>query len=76
MALSFVAFSSPSQAQSCPGDCAGSGSVSIPGLIIGINIALGEDPLSRCPSFDINGDGRVRINEVIAAVRAALNGCP
>jgi hypothetical protein len=31
--------------------------------------------VSSCPAFDRNGDGTVAINEIIAAVNAALSGC-
>jgi hypothetical protein len=59
----------------CPGDCGGDGSVTVNELISGVNIALGNAPVSSCPAFDRNGDGEVSINELIAAVNAALNGC-
>lgn len=36
---------------------------------------MGEAPLDLCPPFDANGDGRVAINELIAAVNNALYGC-
>jgi len=38
-----------------------------------VNIALGNSPLSDCPSLDRNGDGIVTIDELIAAVRYALD---
>jgi len=41
-----------------------------------VNIALGNLPLSACPAFDVNGDGKVTINELIRAVNAALNSPP
>ena len=44
-------------------------------LIKGVNIALGTTSVDTCPSFDANGDGAVTINELIAAVNHALNGC-
>ena len=62
-------------APACAGDCSGDGSVAINELIAGVNIALGNSPVSSCPAFDRNGDGTVAINELIAAVNAALNGC-
>jgi hypothetical protein len=40
-----------------------------------VNIALGNTNAGACPSFDRNGDGTVSINELIAAVNAALAGC-
>ena len=62
-------------AQSCPGDCDGSGDVTINELIVMVNIALGSAPVSDCPTGDSDGDGAIAINEIIAAVNAALNGC-
>ena len=44
-------------------------------LIKGVNIALGTTSVDACPSFDADGDGAVTINELIAAVNRALNGC-
>jgi hypothetical protein len=56
-----------------PGDCNGDGVVTIDELILGVNIALGNLPLTDCPAFDTNRDGMVSIDELIAAVNAALN---
>ena len=65
----------PTPAPACVGDCDGSGAVAINELIIGVNIALGSQALTACPSFDPNHDGMVAINELIAAVNNALGGC-
>jgi len=62
-------------AQSCPGDCDGSGDVTINELIVMVNIALGSAPVSDCSTGDSDGNGAIAINEIIAAVNAALNGC-
>src|SRR5262245_48484659 len=59
----------------CVGDCSGDGTVAINELISGVNIALGNNPLSSCPAFDVNQSGMVEINELISAVNNALNGC-
>jgi hypothetical protein len=59
----------------CPGDCNGSGDVTVNELIVGVNIALGNTSASSCPAFDRNGDGTVSISELIAAVNAALSSC-
>jgi hypothetical protein len=56
-----------------PGDCNGDGQVSIDELILGVNIALGIQPVTACPAFDTNADGQVSIDELIAAVNVALN---
>jgi hypothetical protein len=64
-----------SMATSCIGDCGGGGEVSIDELIVGVNIALGNQSLTSCPAFDGNGDGQVTIDELISGVNNALNGC-
>src|SRR5262249_38553836 len=56
-----------------PGDCNGDGQVTIDELILGVNIALGTEPISACPAFDTHGDGQGWIDEPIAAVNVALN---
>jgi hypothetical protein len=60
---------------SCVGDCDGNGEVVINELVRGVNVALGNAPLTDCPSFDANRDGTVTINELVQAVNNALNGC-
>jgi hypothetical protein len=60
----------------CSGDCDASGRVTVDKLILGVNIALGQQLLDRCRSLDADGDGRVAINELIRAVGYALGGCP
>jgi hypothetical protein len=49
--------------------------VAINELIAAVAIALGDRPLSTCPLADMNGDQQVAINELIADVNNALNGC-
>ena len=75
MVVAAVVFSA-SAALACPGDCDGDGRVTIAELIRGVNIALGNAPLSNCPAFDLNANGAVAVNELIAAVNASLTGCP
>jgi hypothetical protein len=66
----------PAHAQdTCPGDCGDNGVVSVADIITMVNIALGDESIDACPSADVNGDGRVPIGEIIAAVQSALNGC-
>jgi hypothetical protein len=60
----------------CPGDCNGSGEVTIDELIRIVNIALGNQPVSNCLAGDLTGDGTIAINEIVTAVNAAINGCP
>lgn len=65
----------PTGGPGCPGDCDGSGMVSIAEIIRGVNIALGNALLSTCPAFDLDGNGEVSVNEIIAGVNRAQNGC-
>lgn len=60
----------------CAGDCDANRVVVIAELIRGVGIALGATAVGACPAFDRNGDLRVAVNELVAAVNAALGGCP
>jgi hypothetical protein len=66
----------PPVAIACVGDCDGSGDVTVNELIIMVNIALGNAPLSACTAGDADHSGDITVNEIIAAVNNALNGCP
>jgi outer membrane protein assembly factor BamB len=63
-------------AQVCTGDCDHDGSVTIAELLTGVDIALGNAPVSTCVALDVDGDGVLSVNELIAAVQNALHGCP
>jgi hypothetical protein len=63
-------------AQDLRGDCDGDGIVTVDELVTGVNIALGNQPLSACPVFDGNGDGAVTVDELIEAVNITLSGAP
>lgn len=58
----------------CVGDCAGTGQVTITGIISLVAIALGEEPASTCAS-GIPPGVSVDISLIIQAVNNALNGC-
>ncbi len=58
----------------CVGDCNGDGAVAIKELIIGVNIALCEQPVGTCPA-SANPDGMVDIAQLVTAVNNALDGC-
>jgi fibronectin-binding autotransporter adhesin len=62
-------------APACTGDCNGDGVVTVNEIIVGVNIALGNSPLSACRRFDADNDGRVMIPELIQAVGNVLSGC-
>ncbi len=62
--------------ETCPGDCSGTGVVTVGDLAKGVGIALGAMPIDRCPAFDTSGNAQVTVEEVIRAIGSALNGCP
>jgi hypothetical protein len=60
----------------CVGDCNGNHVVTVDELVRGVNIALGNLPLTQCLAFDPTSDGSVAIGELIQGVNNALRGCP
>ncbi len=58
----------------CLGDCNGDGAVTVNELILGVNIALGSQPLTACPAF-ANAQNTVAIAQLVTGVANALNGC-
>ena len=62
-------------AEGCPGDCDGSGAVTVDELIRGVDIALGQQAVSTCTPLDTDADAVVSIAELVAAVGRALAGC-
>jgi hypothetical protein len=61
----------------CVGDCPPLDQrVTVPELIIGVNIALGAVSADRCPSYDVDGSGHVKVSALITAVSNLLDGCP
>jgi hypothetical protein len=59
----------------CAGDCNRNGVVTVDDLILGVNIALGNQPISRCTAADRDGNGQIAVSELITAVNRALGGC-
>lgn len=59
----------------CAGDCDGNATVSVNEIVTSVGIALGQSATTRCPAADLNNDGHVTVDELIAAVNVALNGC-
>jgi hypothetical protein len=56
----------------CIGDCTDDGMVTIDEVIVLVNIALGEQPLSVCAT----GHGAtVTVVDLVTAVNNALSGC-
>lgn len=60
----------------CVGDCHASGVVSVADVITMVDITLGTADPESCSNGDANGDGEIKINDIVAAVNNALSGCP
>jgi len=65
-----------SEGMACVGDCDRNGEVRINELTLGVAIALGNTDADQCRAIDQNRDQRVAVHELVAAVRAAVEGCP
>lgn len=61
--------------QACAGDCDASTDVTAAELVGIIHIALGSADVSACIPADLDGDGRISVDEIVRAVRSALRGC-
>jgi hypothetical protein len=65
----------PARGQTCVGDCDADGKVLVSELILGVEIALGVLPGSRCEAFDPDDSGAVAVDELVFGVRDALGPC-
>jgi hypothetical protein len=59
----------------CPGDCDNLGDVTVDELVTLVTVALGLESLDLCAMGDRNRDGRITVDEIIAATGRALDGC-
>lgn len=59
----------------CVGDCNEDGVVTVDEILLGVSIALGAAPMSVCPSYDVDSNGALTVDELISAVDGALRGC-
>lgn len=60
----------------CAGDCDHTGKVSVSELIHGVNILLGRSDAGGCVALDGDRSGSITVEELVAAVATALDGCP
>jgi hypothetical protein len=75
MVVAWSAAAAAVPAGACVGDCNEDGAVAINELVVGVNIALGSQPVTACQAFACGGDGEVPISCLIQGVNSALNGC-
>jgi len=60
----------------CPGDCNDDLQVTVDELMTGINIFLGSAAVHTCRAMDVDGNGEVTVDELVAASTSLLKGCP
>jgi len=60
----------------CTGDCNADVVVTVDELVGGVRVALGLAPLPTCDAFDADHSGGVGIDELVAGIGYALDGCP
>jgi hypothetical protein len=73
--LVVCSFPATASGQTCPGACLGGEQVTVEDLTLAVNVALGMLPHSECPGSDLDEDGMTTVDEILAAVDSALNGC-
>jgi hypothetical protein len=59
----------------CTGDCSDNGRVTVDEMVTGVRIALGNLTVGACEEFDMNGDTRVGVSELVRAINVLLYGC-
>lgn len=59
----------------CTGDCDQDQAVTIAEIVFGVGLLLNEDG-GQCPAFDADGNGKITVDEILAAIDYALAGCP
>ena len=59
----------------CYGDCSSDLVVTEEEIRAGITLIFDETGVPSCPSFDVDGDDRVRSHEIVRAVANAIFGC-
>jgi phospholipase C len=60
----------------CVGDCNADHTVAVNEILTMVRISLGTAAASACAAGDAAGNGQITIDEILAAVNNALNGCP
>jgi cysteine-rich repeat protein len=72
--LALLGHPQPSPAQICVGDCDGDGRVLVHELILGVNILLGDRPVSACPALADDHD-MVTVSQLMQGINNSLGEC-
>lgn len=73
--LTALLFTAAGATAQCPGDCDASADVTLGEVMTCASIHIGGSDLTSCPNADANGDGVVRIGEVLRCARSFVFGC-
>ena len=65
----------PSPTPPCTGDCHGTGMVTVDDLLTMATVELGKASATACMAGDANHDGRITVEEIVAAANNLLSGC-
>jgi hypothetical protein len=65
----------PTSVPACVGDCDASQQVTVDEVLVGVNIALGQQQVAVCPAFDRDASESLTVDELVSGVDTALNGC-
>jgi hypothetical protein len=60
----------------CAGDCNADGQVAIDEILRLVNLALGNGQADGCAVADVDHNQQITVDEIVAAINNALNGCP
>jgi hypothetical protein len=60
---------------SCTGDCNLDGWVTVDEILLGVEIGLARKSLEECPAIDADRSGTASVDELVAAVTGAVEGC-
>jgi len=52
------------------------GTAAVDEVVLGVNVALGLQPVAVCAAVDADANGFRTVDELIAAVNSTLRGCP
>jgi len=64
------------QVSRCAGDCGNVAHVNPQDLLTVLGVALGKGSAVDCPAGDADRDGTITVDDLLAAVNAAVSGCP
>jgi hypothetical protein len=65
----------PAPPTGCAGDCDADGAITVNEIVVLVGIALEQTPIGACTAGNTDGNQRITIDEILAALNWALDGC-